>query len=124
MASIPDSLLADDLLQRFHERAPVYDRENRFFAEDFEDLRKTGYLTMAVPKKYGGLGRTLAECMRETRRLAYWAPATALGTNMRHPVHVLEHGADVQEIVNMAAVAVIDAQSRTATVDVAGVTGN
>jgi alkylation response protein AidB-like acyl-CoA dehydrogenase len=82
MSSIPTSLLSDDLLQRFHERAPVYDRENRFFAEDFEDLRKTGYLTMAVPKKFGGLGRTLAECMRETRRLAYFAPATALGTNM------------------------------------------
>ena len=28
------------------------------------------------------------------------------------PVHVLEQGADVQEIVNMAAVAVIDAQWR------------
>jgi malate dehydrogenase (oxaloacetate-decarboxylating)(NADP+) len=37
---------------------------------------------------------------------------------MRHPVHVLEHGADVQEIVNMAAVAVIDAQARGSTVDV------
>jgi malate dehydrogenase (oxaloacetate-decarboxylating)(NADP+) len=31
---------------------------------------------------------------------------------MQHPVHVLEQGADVQEIVNMAAVAVIDAQQR------------
>jgi malate dehydrogenase (oxaloacetate-decarboxylating)(NADP+) len=31
---------------------------------------------------------------------------------MRRPVHVLEYGADVQEIVNMAAVAVMDAQSR------------
>jgi malate dehydrogenase (oxaloacetate-decarboxylating)(NADP+) len=53
--------------------------------------------------------------------------ATAIGPiliGMRHAVHVLEHGADVQEIVNMAAVAVIDAQSRTATVDVAGVPGN
>jgi malate dehydrogenase (oxaloacetate-decarboxylating)(NADP+) len=43
--------------------------------------------------------------------------ATAIGPiliGMRHPVHVLELGADVQEIVNMAAVAVIDAQSRTA----------
>jgi hypothetical protein len=29
-------------------------------------------------------------------------------------VHVLERGADVQEIVNMAAVAVIDAQERIA----------
>jgi len=52
--------------------------------------------------------------------------ATAIGPiliGMRHPVHVLEHGADVQEIVNMAAVAVMDAQSRTATVDVAGTAG-
>ena len=48
--------------------------------------------------------------------------ATAIGPiliGMRHPVHVLEHGADVQEIVNMAAVAVIDAQSRASTADIA-----
>jgi malate dehydrogenase (oxaloacetate-decarboxylating)(NADP+) len=41
--------------------------------------------------------------------------ATAIGpilVGMRRPVHVLERGADVQEIVNMAAVAVIDAQER------------
>jgi malate dehydrogenase (oxaloacetate-decarboxylating)(NADP+) len=53
--------------------------------------------------------------------------ATAIGPiliGMRHPVHVLEHGADVQEIVNMAAVAVIDAQSRTVAIDVASVSGN
>jgi phosphotransacetylase len=31
---------------------------------------------------------------------------------MRLPVHVLEAGCDVQSIVNMAAVAVVDAQSR------------
>ena len=43
--------------------------------------------------------------------------ATAIGpilVGMRRPVHVLERGADVQEIVNMAAVAVIDAQERSA----------
>jgi len=52
--------------------------------------------------------------------------ATAIGPiliGMRHPVHVLEHGADVQEIVNMAAVAVIDAQERISTADVSGVVG-
>jgi alkylation response protein AidB-like acyl-CoA dehydrogenase len=75
-------VLSDDLLKRFHERAPAYDRENRFFAEDFEDLRKAGYLKMAVPRELGGLGLSFSDCMRETRRLAYWAPATALGTNM------------------------------------------
>jgi len=42
--------------------------------------------------------------------------ATAIGpilTGMRRPVHVLQRGADVQEIVNMTAVAVVDAQERT-----------
>jgi malate dehydrogenase (oxaloacetate-decarboxylating)(NADP+) len=42
--------------------------------------------------------------------------ATAIGpilVGMRRPVHVLERGADVQEIVNMAAVAVVDAQERS-----------
>ena len=41
--------------------------------------------------------------------------ATAIGpilVGMGRPVHVLEQGADVQDIVNMAAVAVIDAQDR------------
>ncbi len=41
--------------------------------------------------------------------------ATAIGpilVGMKHPVHVLEQGAGVEEIVNMAAVAVIDAQQR------------
>jgi len=41
--------------------------------------------------------------------------ATAIGpilVGMRRPVHVLERGADVQDIVNMSAVAVVDAQER------------
>jgi malate dehydrogenase (oxaloacetate-decarboxylating)(NADP+) len=41
--------------------------------------------------------------------------ATAIGpilVGMRRPVHVLERGADVQDIINMAAVAVVDAQER------------
>ena len=32
---------------------------------------------------------------------------------MSRPVHVLERGADVQDIVNMTAVAVVDAQGRS-----------
>jgi malate dehydrogenase (oxaloacetate-decarboxylating)(NADP+) len=42
--------------------------------------------------------------------------ATAIGpilVGMSRPVHVLERGATVQDIVNMAAVAVVDAQERT-----------
>lgn len=70
------------MLDRFYDRAPAYDAENRFFHEDFEELRDAGYLTMAVPKDLGGLGMSLAEVCREQRHLAYYAPATALATNM------------------------------------------
>src|SRR4051812_20577782 len=74
--------LPDDLLQCFGERAAAYDRENRFFSEDFEDLRRAGYLLLAVPEEFGGRGQSLAEVCQEQRRLAYRAPATALATNM------------------------------------------
>src|ERR1051326_5702840 len=74
--------LTDDMLARFHERAPIYDRENRFFDEDFEELRRAGYLKIAVPRELGGGGMSLAQVIREQRRLAYHAPATALAVNM------------------------------------------
>jgi alkylation response protein AidB-like acyl-CoA dehydrogenase len=74
--------LSDDLLQGFAKRVATYDRENRFFKEDFEDLKKSGYLTMNVPKELGGQGLSLAEACERQRLLAYHAPATALGINM------------------------------------------
>ncbi len=74
--------LSDEMLKTFAKRAPEYDRENRFFAEDFEDLRKAGYLLMAVPEELGGYGMSLPEVCRAQYRLAYHAPSTALATNM------------------------------------------
>ena len=42
LAPATTDLLTDEMLARFDERAPVYDRENRFFDEDFEELRASG----------------------------------------------------------------------------------
>jgi alkylation response protein AidB-like acyl-CoA dehydrogenase len=81
-ATSKPAVLSDALLDRCHERAPMYDRENRFFFEDFEELRTAGYLVMAVPSELGGGGMRLAEVCREQRRLAYYAPATAVALNM------------------------------------------
>lgn len=75
-------ILDDELLGRVADRAAGYDRANVFFAQDFEELRGAGYLTIAVPSELGGAGLTLPEVAREQRRLAYHAPATALATNM------------------------------------------
>jgi len=76
------SILSDELIATFGERASTYDRENRFFTEDFEDLRRAGYLTCTIPRELGGGGLTFAEYLHEARRLAYRAPATALAVNM------------------------------------------
>jgi alkylation response protein AidB-like acyl-CoA dehydrogenase len=75
-------VLPDDLLDRCAERAAVYDRENRFFHEDFEELREVKYLLAAVPREFGGGGLNLAQVCRQQRLLAYHAPATALGIHM------------------------------------------
>src|SRR5215469_1487167 len=77
-----NSVLTEEMLARFASRAANYDRENRFFEEDFDDLRAAKYLLMPVPVKFGGAGMSLAEVLREQRGLAYYAPATALALNM------------------------------------------
>ena len=82
MVATSSALLTDEMLARFRERAPVYDRENRFFQEDFDELKSSGYLLAAVPKELGGLGLNLFEVMQLQRKLAYHAAPTALGINM------------------------------------------
>ena len=76
------TVLEDEMLARFAARAAAYDRENRFFEEDFNELRAAKYLLLPVPEEFGGAGMSLAEVCRQQRRLAYYAPATALGVNM------------------------------------------
>jgi alkylation response protein AidB-like acyl-CoA dehydrogenase len=76
------NVLTEEMLTRFASRAASYDRENRFFGEDFEELRAAKYLLLPLPAEFGGAGMTLAEVCREQRRLAYHAPATALAVNM------------------------------------------
>jgi alkylation response protein AidB-like acyl-CoA dehydrogenase len=68
--------LSDDLLLRLRERAPGYDRDNRFFDEDLAELKDAGYLEP----------QSLLEGVRNQRMLARYAPATALAINMHHVV--------------------------------------
>jgi alkylation response protein AidB-like acyl-CoA dehydrogenase len=82
VATATAALLTDDMLARFDERAPVYDRENRFFDEDFAELKASGFLLATVPTEFGGSGLGLDEYSVLQRRLGYVAPATALAVNM------------------------------------------
>jgi alkylation response protein AidB-like acyl-CoA dehydrogenase len=74
--------LDDELVQRCRVRAAVYDRDNRFFSEDFDEISTAGYLSSALPATFGGAGATLAEVVRSQRRLAAAAPPTALALTM------------------------------------------
>jgi alkylation response protein AidB-like acyl-CoA dehydrogenase len=78
----PSAYFSEEDYRRFHGRAAAYDRENRFFTDDFDDLVSAGYLKAAVPTDLGGGGLGIAALSREQRRLAYWAPSTALAVNM------------------------------------------
>ena len=44
MALTGQSVLSEAILARCAERAATYDRDNRFFSEDFEELRAARYL--------------------------------------------------------------------------------
>lgn len=79
---LAEKYLPTEVLERFRERAEIYDRENRFFDEDLEELKALGYLTLFVPDAYGGPGLSLHEVTRLQQRLAGAAPATALAINM------------------------------------------
>ena len=84
MSVASGTLVPGTLLDKCRQRAAGYDRDNRFGLDFFADLKAAGYLKMAVPKEFGGHGFTLAEVARETRRLAGYAPATALCINMHN----------------------------------------
>jgi alkylation response protein AidB-like acyl-CoA dehydrogenase len=76
--------LPAEMLERFRARAGDLDRTNRFFEEDLAELRAFGYLAAAVPVHLGGWGLDLAELAASQRRLARYAPATALAMTMHH----------------------------------------
>src|SRR4029079_15465598 len=77
-----EALLTEEMLARFDERAPQYDRENRFFDEDFAELRVWGSRACALPVDDGGAGLGRLGYTQLARRLGYVAPATALAVNM------------------------------------------
>jgi alkylation response protein AidB-like acyl-CoA dehydrogenase len=83
-----NTVLSDYLLERCAQRAGDYDRENRFFSEDLEELREAKYLLAAIPTEFGGLGLSLSEICQEQRRLARRSAPTALAVNM----HLLATG--------------------------------
>jgi alkylation response protein AidB-like acyl-CoA dehydrogenase len=80
----PVSALDEATLESFRDRAAGYDEVGRFPHDDLADLRRIGWMTAAAPRHAGGLGLDLATLAAQQRRLARYAPATALSTSMHH----------------------------------------
>src|SRR5687768_12541488 len=74
--------LPTEMLERFRGRASHLDATNTYFHEDLAELQAIGYLAAVVPAALGGWGYDLAQLARSQRRLARYAPATALATTM------------------------------------------
>jgi alkylation response protein AidB-like acyl-CoA dehydrogenase len=74
--------LAGRLADRFAERAAAHDRDGSFPFDNYEDLRKSGYLTLTVPEELGGGGASLLDLIIAQERLAMGCGSTALSVNM------------------------------------------
>jgi len=77
-----DTILTEEVLQGIRKRASGFDERNEFPYEDLEVLKETGYLAALTPETEGGLGWNFAAVVDAQKKLAAYAPATALAVNM------------------------------------------
>lgn len=77
--------MARTLAQDIATRADEADRLGRLPDQDVKALRESGYLTLNVPKEYGGYGLPLADCIAAHIELAQGSASTAMvaGMNMQ-----------------------------------------
>jgi alkylation response protein AidB-like acyl-CoA dehydrogenase len=74
--------IAAELADVFAKRAAEGDWEGKFPLENFDDLRQTGYLTLTVPRDFGGWGASLLDVVLAQFRLAQGDASTALAVSM------------------------------------------
>ncbi|GBQ20273.1 acyl-CoA dehydrogenase [Acetobacter estunensis NRIC 0472] len=74
----------DDLVRQFALRAAEHDRRGEIGFDNLEDLRKAGFLSLAVPRNRGGGGITLRQIAKIVARVALGDPSTALILAMQY----------------------------------------
>ena len=113
----PESQKVAQAVQLLRRRDPSLDVDGEMQADTALDAQILGAYSFSSLKEPANvlIFPNLSAGNIAYKLLTHLGGATAIGpilVGMARPVHVLEYGADVQEIVNMAAVAVIDAQGR------------
>jgi alkylation response protein AidB-like acyl-CoA dehydrogenase len=79
--------MADDLAASHRSRADAFDRQNELPLESYRELKVSGYASLTVPERFGGLGASLLEFVLAHTRLAMGDASVALGAAMN--AHVL-----------------------------------
>ncbi len=74
--------MAGELADTFAQRAAEHEWEGSFPYENYKDLQQSGYLTLPVPRDFGGWGVDLLEAVLAQQRLAQGDGATALVMSM------------------------------------------
>lgn len=74
--------LAGELADIFAKRAAEGDWEGRFPLENYDDLRRAGYLTLTVPREFGGWEASLLDVVLAQFRLGQGDASTALAVSM------------------------------------------
>ena len=76
--------LARKLAEEFATRAGEADRLGQLPLEDVQALRDSGYLSMSVPKAYGGQELSMKTCLEAQLELAQGSASTAIVSNGRN----------------------------------------
>jgi alkylation response protein AidB-like acyl-CoA dehydrogenase len=71
-------------VERFSVRAKAIDEAASFPVENYQDLAAEGFLTLTVPKEFGGHGFTLGEYAMVGAEIGKYCGATALTFNMHN----------------------------------------
>lgn len=76
--------MASDLAKKFGQRANENDWAAKFPYENYQDLKDSGYLTLTVPRDFGGWGANVLEVTLAQFYLAQGCGSTGLVMSMHH----------------------------------------
>ncbi len=83
------------LAQDIATRADEADRLAKLPAEDVQALKESGYLTLSVPREYGGQGLSMRDCLAAHLELAQGSASTALVAGMQ--MHIFGHAREARQ---------------------------
>jgi alkylation response protein AidB-like acyl-CoA dehydrogenase len=75
--------LARQLAQDFSTRADEADRLGKLPSEDVQALKESGYLSISIPREYGGQGLPLRDCVAAQLELAQGSASSAMVAGMQ-----------------------------------------